>query len=506
MAVMSSVSLKGKVRKAFASPELLVFIAVNFIVGAIELTLELTATRIAAPYIGLTIYVWTSIIGVMLASLAAGYVIGGHLADKRKQISDIAYLLLISAIFIGLLNAFKDPLLSSLSGLSVSSQTTALLMSVLLFAPPTVALGTIPPYLTRLSISKVDTSGVSVACINAAGTLGALFGTFFTGFYLFSLVGTRNILSILVILLVITSVCMAGSRTRLRSSLVIAGCFFLLTPSSLQLSGKNRDLDTAYGRYIIRDVGVARALQSDAATWQSAIYREADVPYPTDSYINVFGNISGMPAKRNNYLVIGGGAYTVPSLLERLQPHAQITVVDVDKALVPLSEKYFALKPSSNLHLVTEDGRQYINKSHGPFNLIYMDAFSNETPPFQLTTTEAVKRLDVSLESGGVVAVNLVSAPKGPGAKYIASMEKTYMQTFKYVDLFQTDSHYSLTTPQNILLLASHQPLAPMLYSAAQQSEQLQNDIQHPLTYANNLGMVLTDNFAPVEQMVAAGN
>ncbi len=58
---------------------------VAFIAGFITLTFELTAARIVAPYLGATIYTWTSIIGVILAALAVGYVIGGVLADKRKQ-------------------------------------------------------------------------------------------------------------------------------------------------------------------------------------------------------------------------------------------------------------------------------------------------------------------------------------------------------------------------------------------------------------------------------------
>src|SRR3978361_1850638 len=114
------------------------FIAISFIVGAIELTLELTATRIVAPYIGLTIYVWTSIIGIILASLALGYLLGGRLADKRKDPLDVVYLLLGSAVLIGVLNAIKDPLLHNLSQQHISPQLKALLASYILFAAPTV--------------------------------------------------------------------------------------------------------------------------------------------------------------------------------------------------------------------------------------------------------------------------------------------------------------------------------------------------------------------------------
>jgi predicted membrane-bound spermidine synthase len=479
--------------------------AVNFVVGAIELTLELTATRIAAPYIGLTIYVWTSIIGVILASLAIGYVVGGSLADKRRSLHDIVYLLLISAILIGELNELKDPLLSFVGSQALSPQLSALLTSCLLFAPPTIVLGCIPPYLARLSIKNVASSGRSVARINAAGTLGALFGTFFTGFYLFALAGTRNILSILVVLLVVTSLCLPGSRrAQLRLLLTASAIFLLVSPSTLELPGRNKDLDTAYSRYIIRDLGKVRALQSDATTWQSAIYVKNHTPFA--SYALLFSDVAKLPPQHQSYLVIGGGAFTVPDLLQHRRPPAQVTVVDVDYDLLPLSERYFGLTPGHNLHIVTTDGRQYLNTTHSAFDLIYMDAFSDATPPFQLTTTQAVQKLAAALNKGGIVAVNLLASPQGPSKTYVASMAKTYESSFAYVAMFRVDKQVDAHDPQNILLLASQQPFQSKLAALSRTSPIFRNTTQQGLHYAKSDGFVLRDDFAPVEQMVAADN
>ena len=55
---------------------------VVFISGALVMILEILGSRILAPYIGTSVFVWTSLIGVVLASLALGYRIGGKLADK----------------------------------------------------------------------------------------------------------------------------------------------------------------------------------------------------------------------------------------------------------------------------------------------------------------------------------------------------------------------------------------------------------------------------------------
>ena len=58
---------------------------VAFVSGAVVMILELTGSRILAPYVGNSIFVWSSLIGVVLASLSLGYFLGGKLADSDKD-------------------------------------------------------------------------------------------------------------------------------------------------------------------------------------------------------------------------------------------------------------------------------------------------------------------------------------------------------------------------------------------------------------------------------------
>ena len=51
--------------------------ATVFLSSALLLVLEITAGRLIAPYVGVTIYSWTSIIGVILAGLSLGNWLGG---------------------------------------------------------------------------------------------------------------------------------------------------------------------------------------------------------------------------------------------------------------------------------------------------------------------------------------------------------------------------------------------------------------------------------------------
>ena len=56
-----------------------------FVASACSLILELVAGRILAPFIGVSLYTWTSIIGVVLAGISLGNYLGGRIADRAPR-------------------------------------------------------------------------------------------------------------------------------------------------------------------------------------------------------------------------------------------------------------------------------------------------------------------------------------------------------------------------------------------------------------------------------------
>ena len=53
--------------------------------GAAILVVETLATRLVAPYVGLTLESTTAVIGVALAGIAAGAALGGRWADGSSR-------------------------------------------------------------------------------------------------------------------------------------------------------------------------------------------------------------------------------------------------------------------------------------------------------------------------------------------------------------------------------------------------------------------------------------
>src|SRR6187549_4186132 len=90
---------------AFPSLEIVVMIC-----GAVVMIYEITGSRVLAPFIGTSTYIWTSLIGVILGALSLGYWIGGRMADRLPTKSVLASAILAAAGLIALTTLVKDPL------------------------------------------------------------------------------------------------------------------------------------------------------------------------------------------------------------------------------------------------------------------------------------------------------------------------------------------------------------------------------------------------------------
>ena len=66
-------------------------------------------------------------------------------------------------------------------------------MSRAIFFLPSFVLGMVSPVVIKLALANLERSGHTVGTIYACSTIGSIVGTFLTGFYLISWLGTRTI-------------------------------------------------------------------------------------------------------------------------------------------------------------------------------------------------------------------------------------------------------------------------------------------------------------------------
>jgi spermidine synthase len=189
-----------------------------FIASAATLVLELIAGRMMAPFIGVSLYTWTSIIGVVLAGVSVGSWLGGRLADRHPSARLLGGLFMVSALTslstVALIGVLGDgELLDPLPLLA-----RIFLLTALLFLAPSLLLGMVTPLAVRLALLDLRATGRVVGLIYALGTAGSLVGNFLTGFILTAYLPLTTIVLAVAALLLLAAVAAwaIGERTGIR--------------------------------------------------------------------------------------------------------------------------------------------------------------------------------------------------------------------------------------------------------------------------------------------------
>src|SRR5260221_11134955 len=100
----------------------------TFVIGAGVMAVELTASRLLAPYFGASMFVWTSLIVTVLLALAVGYWFGGSLAGKGHDAGSGGFLLCSTGVLL-------------LGGLGVMRSVAVGISGLLVgFSPPSIEL------------------------------------------------------------------------------------------------------------------------------------------------------------------------------------------------------------------------------------------------------------------------------------------------------------------------------------------------------------------------------
>lgn len=79
---------------------------VVFVSGAVLMALEIVGSRVLAPYFGSSIFVWGSLISVVMAALSIGYYWGGWMSAREPSYGKLLTLLAIPGILIFFCRSF----------------------------------------------------------------------------------------------------------------------------------------------------------------------------------------------------------------------------------------------------------------------------------------------------------------------------------------------------------------------------------------------------------------
>ncbi len=489
------ISVGGK-RQAY----LLQFVV--FTSGAVVMILELTGSRILAPYIGTSLPVWTSIIGIILGSLSIGYMLGGRLADKKPTYMMFGIILFFSALSLGFIPVLTNLLLRPITVPLANIQINAIISSAILFALPSILLGMVSPYAIRLKLEKIENSGRTAGGLYAISTTGSIAGTFFAGFYLIGVMGSTYIMYLI------------SGAMFLLSIFVWTGYWKRNTLSFLLFFGLSLTITYLYQTYIHKNiieintqyntVRISDTVESQTnkpiremllgEEHMSGMYRDSeDLLYHYTKFYRL-GDYFKPDIK--SALMIGGAGYSYPKDFISKHPTAHMDVIEIDQDLTKLAERYFRFRPTNQISIYHEDARTFLNREEKKYDAIFNDAFTtNYSPPFHLTTKETVGHIYNSLGDDGVLITNVISAITGEKGKFLRAQYHTYKSVFPYVAVFPVNYPSRGDVIQNIMIVAAKKQgnyftdnPEYLSYLSQEWKENIAQDVG-----------VLTDDFAPVE-------
>jgi len=165
---------------------------VVFLASFSMLVIEIVAGRILAPYVGVSLYTWTSIVGVVLAGISVGAYLGGIIADRYPHLSTLGWILFLSGLGVVSISPLTDMIGGTF--FRTSLMVRILLVTAIIFFIPSCILGMVLPVVVKLTLRNLEKTGNVVGKIYAYSALGSILGTFTTGFFLISWMGTRNLL------------------------------------------------------------------------------------------------------------------------------------------------------------------------------------------------------------------------------------------------------------------------------------------------------------------------
>ncbi|MEP6923591.1 MAG: fused MFS/spermidine synthase [Pyrinomonadaceae bacterium] len=481
---------------------------VVFTSGALVMIYEIAGSRILAPYIGTSTYVWTSLIGVILASLSVGYWIGGKIADQQPELKYLSGVMFLAAAMLSATILLHEFILTMLAVSSLGLEIKSVIAALILFAPASVLFGFVTPYAIKLKMLSIENAGQTVGRLSALSTVGSILGTFTAGFFLLPFVGSLRTLYLIAGLLLLLSILLAPFKLTITNLFVILlflsaiGANEFYRFALFQTIGL-RDFDTQYSRIrVFRSTDKKTnkpitALTIDPLSTQSAIFADSDdLVFDYTKYYHLLRHFK---PKFQQTLMIGGAGYSFPKDYLQKYQNAALDVVEIDPQMTEIARHYFRLQDNPRLKIIHQDGRVFLNQSPDEkYDAVLLDAYNSlYSIPFQLTTIEAVRRLDKILKPDGIVILNTISALKGSGSLFLQAEYKTFAHVFPTIYLFKVKLEQPADVPQNVIIVAckSNCP-APTNGADEETVNLLENYYDEPL----DLTMpALTDDLAPVE-------
>ncbi|WP_431987176.1 fused MFS/spermidine synthase [Streptomyces griseoflavus] len=471
--------------------------------SAAVLVVEIVALRLLAPYLGLTLETSTLVISIALTAIALGSWLGGRVADQVSPTRLLGPSLGISGAVVALTPAV-------LRTTAERAPALLLLTAALTILVPGALLAAVTPMATKLRLTSLAETGTVVGRLSGVGTVGAIFGTVFTGFVLLSRLPVSSILIGLGTLLLAGSALVewrarGWTGTPALTLVVVAGGL------ATTLAPGNCDTETRYhcARVVAdpdRDSGRILVLDGVRHSYVD-VEDPAFLEFP---YVRAIASVvdsafpEGEPLAAHH---LGGGGLTLPRYLASARPGTRSLVSEIDDGVVRIDRERFGPGPLSGVDVRAEDGRLGLRRlDDGSRDLVVGDAFGGVSVPWHLTTVEAMTEVRRVLDEDGLYVANLIDHGDLAFARAEAA---TLRATFAHVALLGEPTDIGLAPASgarggNLVVVASGRAVD---LRAVQETLDTRGTgwriaAGDDLTSWIGDAPLLTDDYAPVDQLL----
>jgi spermidine synthase len=483
-----------------------------FVSGMTVLAVEMSASRLLAPYFGDSQLIWANLIGLIMIYLAGGYYLGGRLADKYPRPQLLYQLATWAGFHIGLIPYLSRPILRlSVSGFDSYAAgiiVGSFLGILLLFTVPVVLLGCISPFAIRLQSGSVASTGHTAGTIYALSTLGSILGTFLPTLILIPLLGTSTTFLLCSLTLLLVSL---GGLLR---TMGCRAAWYLLLPLVILLlrvflpggivrptEGLVYENESFYNYIQVADQAGRRVLRLNEGQATHSAYRPGQVLVGgVWDYFLLAPYFASLPTpdELDRVCMIGLAAGTAAKQYTAIYGPVPIDGVELDPEIVHAGRRFFDMN-EPNLNVVVQDGRRFLDQTDEIYDVIIADAYRQPYIPFHLTTREFFSLAREHLSAGGVVMVNV--GRTASDFRLVEVLAATMSQVFDTVfilDVPGITNSLAIGTDQTVTLeqvyagldTISNEELALVAAQAAGR-----------IRYHDGHGLVLTDDRAPVEHL-----
>ena len=482
--------------------------------GAV-LVLEIVALRLVGPYVGVTLQVSSSVIGVSLAAIAYGAWLGGRLADRFDPRALLAPALILGAIG----TAVTLPLVRwGGEVLRGGAAPAVLLLSALAVFVPAFVLSTIAPMVVKLQLADLRKAGSVVGRLSSIGTLGAITATLVTGFVFVAAMPSSTIVLTLAVLLAVSGLVLGwwlrrdGTRSELpgtpkaRAVLATVG----LVGAGLGATAPNPcDVETAYHCAQVRADAARPGGQTLILNSARHSYVDLDDPRHLEfEYVQWIAAVAdtlkpATPGAPIDALHVGGGGFTVPNYLRATRPGSNQLVLELDGGLVDLDRRKLGLVTGPDLQVQVGDARVGVAaRPDAGYDLVVGDAFGYLVVPWHLATREMAADVARVLRPDGLYTQNVIDYPPN---RFIRAEVATVAAAFPHVALIAPPDAIAGEVGANFVIVASRSPLPlePIRARLRTVKDPVTLLAGPELTEFVGESHVLTDDYAPVDQLLA---